>query len=76
MGKMLRLRTRLLLCGAALAPAAIALVRMEAEDIRLRMGAESLWFDPGLIPQLMVYIGIICFLGFLISLFLDFRKLR
>ena len=73
MGKVLRLRTRLLLCGAALAPAAIVLVRMEAEDIRLETGAEFFWFDPGLIPQSMVYIGVICFLGFLISLKLDIR---
>jgi hypothetical protein len=79
MGKVLRLRTRLLLCGAALAPGSILLFHMYREALIREAQAEgaiTAWVDPGPPVYWMFYLGVICFLGFLISLMLDLRRLR
>jgi len=75
----LRPRTKLLLCGATLAPAAVMLFRMQEEDaIRDAQaeGAITVWVEPGLYHYVMLGIGLICILGFVISLTLDLRRLR
>jgi hypothetical protein len=79
MGRVLRLRTKLLLCGAMLAPASILLFRMYREAFireAQEEGALSVWVDPGQIVHWMLYLGLICFLGFLISLVIDFRSFK
>jgi len=75
----LRLRTKLLLCGATFAPASIILFRMDREDLIREAQAEgaiTAWVEPGLCHYVMLGIGLICILGFVISLTLDLRRLR
>jgi hypothetical protein len=74
-----RLRTKLLLCGAALAPASVVLWRMdEAALIREAQGEGSVtaWVDPSFLIYGMFGIGLICFLGFVTSLILDLRRVK
>ena len=79
MNSVLRLRTKLLLCGAALAPASIVLFRMERsasiQDAQAE-GALLVWVEPGLHIYGMLCVGLICFLGFVISLIFDLRKMK
>ena len=79
MGLVLRLRTKLLLCGATLAPASIMLFHMYREDFIREAQAEgafTVWVDPGVPIYGMLWVGLVCLLGFVISLILDLRKLR
>ena len=74
-----RLRTKLLLCGAALAPVSILLFHMDREDVIREAQAEgfiSAWVDPGIPIYGMLFVGLICFLGFAISLILDLRRVN
>ena len=76
---MIRLRTRLLLCGASLAPGVVMLWRVEVQDILLRArseGSSVLCVLPGLWFWVMLLIGFSCFVAFVISLVLDLRRAK
>jgi hypothetical protein len=71
------MRTKLLLCGASLAPAAIVVFRMvEQEVIRdaQAKGALQVWgVEPGLGIVALLWLGMICIVGFIVSLIYDLR---
>ena len=75
---MIRLRTRLLLCGASLAPGAIMLLYVEREEVirQARNWDVMIWVEPGPLVVPMFWIGVICFLGFVTSLVFDLRRVR
>jgi hypothetical protein len=70
-------RSRALLLGSTLAPLAVVLFRFT--DLRAKAAAEArggmlMTYHPGLLLDAMVVVGIVCFAGLLISLFLDLRS--
>ncbi|MGD0695422.1 MAG: hypothetical protein ABSB82_11280 [Terriglobia bacterium] len=77
---MIRLRTKLLLCGATLAPAAIVLFRMDVQEAiweAKAMGALAVFgVEPGYYIVGMLWVGLICFLGFVVSLIIDLRRAK
>jgi hypothetical protein len=78
MSKVLRLRTRLLLCGATLAPASILLFNLHRQEVMREAQAEGAiaWVDPSVLTYGMFWVGLICFLGFVTSLILDLRRMN
>lgn len=79
MGAVLRLRTKLLLCGATLAPASIMLFHMYRQAIIRGAQAEggiTPWVDPGVLIYGLFWVGLVCILGFVISLISDLRRLK
>jgi hypothetical protein len=74
-----RLRTKLLLCGATLAPASAVLFRIDSKAaVREAQagGAISVWIDPGYPYYVMLCVGLTCFLGFVASLLFDLRRIK
>ncbi len=69
-------RTRYLLCGASLAPAAVVLGRMAVreEEARARSeGAIATWVDAGPAFYVLLLVGMGCFIAFVVSLVIDLR---
>ena len=75
---MIHLRTKLLLCGASLAPAAIVVFRMDKQEVireAQAKGAHGVWgVEPSFLIVGMLWFGLFCFVGFLISLIVDLRR--
>jgi hypothetical protein len=73
---MITLRTKLLLCGATMAPLSVLLARMSAYDSTMKAEAEgaiSVWVEPGFIHYFLFCAGLVCSIGFVVSVFLDLR---
>ena len=75
---MIRQGTKLLLCGASLAPAAIVVFRMDKQEVIREAqvkGALGVWgVEPSILIVGMLWLGLICFAGFMVSLIFDFRR--
>jgi hypothetical protein len=72
-------RSRLLLLWSTLAPITVVALRLTSlQDRRvIRVRAEALLpFDPGLLPDLVFMLGVLCFIGFLISILTDYFHAR
>jgi hypothetical protein len=62
-------------------PAPITVVRLRVASLRQRQAIAMetrslLGFDPGLIPMMLVLLGILCFVGFLVSIVADYFRTR
>ena len=65
--------------GSALAPMTVVIFRFtyfRAKEAAEARGAMLLGYHPGPLFDTMVVVGIVCFAGALISLFVDFRSGR
>ncbi len=75
---MIRLRTRLLLCGAALAPASFFLLYLRFKDAE-RLSKETGWtFLPEVGPliRLMLLLGVISLIAAIASFVVDLRRAK
>jgi len=73
------LRTRILLALAALAPASILIARLGvAAAIRQARehGPADAWVDPGLLPHLLLFVGLGSLVAGIVSLVIDVRRPR
>ena len=76
---MISFRTKVLLCGSALAPASIVVARMSAYEVETRSrgeGAISVTVEPGYIYYFFLLVGTVCLLAFLMSLVHDLRRTK
>ena len=76
---MMHVRTKLLLAGAALAPAAIVTYRMSTAELAREAqsrDAALVGVHPGWLPIGMFLVGVVCLLAFLVSLAFDVKQIR
>ena len=70
------IRSRALLLGSTLAPVAVVIVRFmysRTKEVAEARGARMLDYHRGFLFDAMVVVGIVCLVGALISLCVDFR---
>jgi hypothetical protein len=70
------MRSRLLLCGASLAPAGVVLISVQYDGVRQQIQgwAYPEYTNPFALESGMIAIGLVCFVAFVISIISDLRR--